>query len=150
MTPSTIARRRARAALQEAFQYAGVPLDYIVFPHQDDHVRLLVFSELEVHWVRDNWSPAIAYICMEPDFTGVVCGDDMYRLSSSDAFDPEDYGFDRPYRFELPFDISDIEQARRKEWEDLPKAVLPRIKRQFKPKVIRSLKTARTYTLTKY
>lgn len=139
MNPNTVFRRRARAALQDAFQRAGIPLDFVLLPHQDDHERLLVVSEYETRWLRNNQT-CLAYLYMQSDLTGVVCGDNMLRISDSDAFDPEDYGFGRPFRFELPFDINDIEQTHRREWEELPKATFPRMRKQYTPKVIGSLK----------
>jgi hypothetical protein len=135
MDSYTIIQRRARAALEDAFQRTGIPLDFVVLPHQDDHEQLMVAGPMEVRWVRDDWSYCIATIHMDTELTGPVCGDHMYRISESDAFIPEGYGIERPYRFELNFDLTDIERLHRQAWESLPKAKFKR-RRVFQPKVI--------------
>lgn len=133
MDPFTIARRRARAALEDAVQRVGIPMDYIVFPHQDDHEQLRVEWPHLVRWLEDDNSIALIYF--DTELTGMVSGDDLHRISLSADFYADDFGFEHPYRFELPFDITDIEPMHRQSWETLPKAKLPRRKRFLQPKV---------------
>ena len=139
MDSFTLARRMARAALEVASQGAGIPMDYIVFPHQDDHERLLVVSDWEVRWVDDTLTRVIAEIYLQEPLAGVVQGKDLYWISTSRDFYPDDYGFERPYRFEIPFDLTDIYEREGKGWETLPKAPMRKRRRPRQFKVIGSL-----------
>ena len=130
-----VARRMARAGLFDAFTRAGIPADYLTLPHQDDHIQLLVVSDSEVRWVDDRQIYRKAEIYIEGD-GGFVCGEDMYRISDSRDFFPDDYGFHRPFTFELPFDLTDIAEAERDAWESLPLAKLPKRPPPFVPRYI--------------
>jgi len=136
MDSFTLARRKARAALEQAFITAGIPMDYIVLPHQDDHDRLLVVSDWEIRWIDDSNTRRIAEIFLQSPLTGVVQGQDLYWISNSREFDPTDYGFDRPYCFDLPFDLTDIHETEGNSWETLPKASMRKRKRPQVFKII--------------
>ena len=132
----TLVRRKARAALEQAIINAGIPMDFVVLPHQDDHDRLLVVSDWEIRWIDDSNTRRIAEIYLQTELTGVVQGQDLYWISNSREFHPDDYGFERPYSFELPFDITDIYEKEGAGWETLPKAPMRKRKRPRKFKVI--------------
>lgn len=136
MDSYTLARRKAHAALLDAFDRAGIPRDYCVIPHQDNHERLLVAGEYEVRWLDDYQSYQRAVVHFDDDLVGAVVGDDIHRVVESRDFYGEDYGFERPFSFELPFDLTEIEQAHGQAWRELPKAPLRKRRKPHIPKVI--------------
>jgi hypothetical protein len=121
-TDFTYVRRVARAALEHALDMAGIPADYVVLPHQDDHERLIVVSEQEVRWVDDRQSYRRAEIWFTDTYIGRVHIPSTHRLTNSRDFNPEDYGLAKAAH--LPFDITDIAERHEAGWQHLPKAAL--------------------------
>jgi hypothetical protein len=123
MNPVLI-RRKAHCALGMALRDAGIPADFVILPHMDDE-RLLPAAEDLVHWMTDDLQ-SLARIWFYPDgLSGAVEGDNVYRLSDSASFCPEDYGIGREFYF--PFDISDIADI--EAWSTLPMVKLPKRRR---------------------
>lgn len=121
-------RRKARAALADAFNQAGLPADWLVLPFADDPELLLVVDDREVRWIDRAEGPRRAAVVFERPFEGVVVGDNIHRVVESSDFMGEDFGFERPFTFELPFDIGDHPEI--EAWRQIPARKLPRRPRQ--------------------
>lgn len=134
----TFARRKAYAALDQALSGAGIPGDYLILPHQDDHNQLQVVSDNEIRWQYADNGLIRATVYFFEDLTGEIQGHDIHNVTESRDFYAEDYGFDRPFQFALPFDLTDVSKADLSAWRELPKVTLKRSARPFQPKVISS------------
>lgn len=139
MDAITITRRKAHAAILDAFERAGIPRDYVVLPHPDDYEQLLVLGEREVRWCDERQSRRRAAVCFDSSLTGAVVGDSIHRAVDSEAFYAEDCGIEHPYSFDLPFDLTETEQTHGQAWRELPMVPLRKRRRVFKAKVTGSL-----------
>ena len=121
-------RRKAQAALVDAFNQAGLPADWLVLPFADDTELLLVVDDREVRWLGGPEGPRRAVVIFESPFEGVVVGDNIHAVVESRDFMGEDFGFERPFAFELPFDIGDHPEI--EAWRQMPARKLPPRPRQ--------------------